>query len=230
MYTLELDVHLCFTPPMVTYGGKIVLTRATELPFVPTDGLAIFSTRFDECPDPMGLKLENVVWDMDRNVFLAQVEHLVMEEPFPLIIEDIRGWIGRGWKLGSYRDQYDPEKKPEVVVPKPYHLPKRLGNELEMVAWPILPARSRPPYFNDAFGILTRVLVETNNAPDVAYAMHHTQTYFADAEQTERVRSPAATRYWHSLQDFRKLSPKKQSRLLDEIIAAYPSLAAVTSG
>jgi len=70
-FTHELDLHLHYSPPMPESGSGIVVTRELHLPFVPHERLLIFSKAIDDCPDPMGFCIKDVVWDIDREVVLA---------------------------------------------------------------------------------------------------------------------------------------------------------------
>jgi hypothetical protein len=71
MYTVKLDLHLTYTPPMREATPPIVLTRDLVLPFPAADGMKVHSEAMDPVIPPLGLVLEDVIWDMDREVFRA---------------------------------------------------------------------------------------------------------------------------------------------------------------
>lgn len=104
MYTLHLDLHLKFVPPMSKHGLGIVLTRAVQLPFVPASSLRIAGASLDEHGGPSGFGLEELTWDVDREVFSASTQIICHDEPLALIPDAIRSWLEMGWELGSYAD------------------------------------------------------------------------------------------------------------------------------
>ena len=107
MWTVELDMHLVFEPLMDDEGPGIVVSRTVELPFPPQDGMRLYSRNWDMCwvDGPHGFELRDVIFDIDRQIFLAiaRAEHV----GFPLanIDGEVQWWLERGWKLGSCRDE-----------------------------------------------------------------------------------------------------------------------------
>ena len=71
MFRVDLDVSVVFTPPMKEDGPGFVMTRSFELPFPPFDGLSVFGKEWLSFPEPPGLVLKEVGWDIDRQTFLA---------------------------------------------------------------------------------------------------------------------------------------------------------------
>jgi hypothetical protein len=112
MYKLELDVALKFDPPMRDDSPGILVTRTVDLPFIPFEGLALYSGSWDGWPEPRGLKLQDVVWDVDRGTFLATSVSAVEGMPIASIPAELSDWVGRGWRFGSYNDTYNGQAKP----------------------------------------------------------------------------------------------------------------------
>lgn len=110
MFDVEMDVSLTFDPPMDADGPGITVTRRFQLPFVPQKGIALTGQAFNDHPDPEGLVLQDVVWDDDRRVFLVDSAGSMHDFPIAIIPDELRLWIERGWRLGSYRDAYVQEE------------------------------------------------------------------------------------------------------------------------
>ena len=104
MNKVELDLHLVFQPPMDDSSDGIIITRTIELPFTPFNGLRVFSRVWEDGPEPYGLELTDVLWEMDRAVFLAKTRHTWVDLPIAFIPHEIRDWLGRGWRWGSYEE------------------------------------------------------------------------------------------------------------------------------
>jgi hypothetical protein len=115
-FRVELDMHLYFVPPMDEHGAGIIVTRIVDLPFPPFNGLAIHGKTMSECPDPLGFRLEDVTWDVDRSVFLARTSLISQKFPFSYIADEIAAWIGRGWRLDSYADPYQQQDDDDLEV------------------------------------------------------------------------------------------------------------------
>ena len=164
MFKVDLDHALYFVPPMDEHAGGIIVTRTLELPFAPSPGLMVFGKEMDECPEPMGFKLGDLVWDMDRQVFLAKTS-TVYDSPIALVPYEIRGWIDRGWRFGSYLDLYPQEDEPKTRSKMLKELVARDGvpdfDDDEMDRWPALPPAARPGHFNETFGSLVRMMADS---------------------------------------------------------------------
>lgn len=78
---------------------------------MPEPSIRLCGASIDLCPDPLGFSLEDLTWDIDREVFLASTTLISHDEPLAFVPDTIREWIGLGWKLGSYHDTYvEPEE------------------------------------------------------------------------------------------------------------------------
>ena len=70
-YTLELDLHLFFTPLMQDWGDGIVMTCTLQLPFPPSDKTTIGGRSIEGDCQPLGYRLRDTIWDVDRKRFIA---------------------------------------------------------------------------------------------------------------------------------------------------------------
>lgn len=222
MYTVELDLHLRFVPPMSEHGRPILLTRTITLPFPPFKGLCVFSKHIDECPEPEGLSLRDVLWDMDRSVFLATTAMSDHGCPFQQIPEAILGWISRGWKLGSNRDRYVPAEPDEtdgdtVSLDDGPEYPDDLHK---------VPFRKRPKEFNRVFKAMIRQLAESFEL-DVAYAMDETGMFFEETVLWDSSKATPDERKFRDLKHaFRQLPDDEQLAWRERVIR-YRSLESV---
>lgn len=91
---------------MSDHGAGIVITREIQLPFVPRTSIRLCGVSIDQCADPLGFQLEDLTWDIDREVFLAKTCLISHDEPLAFIPDTIRSWLDLGWKLGTYHDTY----------------------------------------------------------------------------------------------------------------------------
>lgn len=223
MYTLCLDLHLRFVPPMSEHAPGIVLTRTLTLPFPPYSGLVIHGRAMDDCPDPLGFHLTEVIWDMDREVFLAHTIVVPGDEPLALIPDTIRGWMGRGWKLGSYRDDYarddetemDGEASDSAVDEGEYERLETLHT---------LPKSRRDPEFNRFFKALIREMSEGYNNLSVAYAMDKLGRLLPDEEPKAGEQLSETARLWRDTRsEFDQLDSDDKTAWQDRV-AKYPTL------
>jgi hypothetical protein len=107
MFKLELDVSLYYDPPMDEHGQGIGLTRIFEIPFHPSSGLYLTGGGLTDPPDAIGFKIEDVTWDLDRQVFLADTSLFSKDLPIAFIPDELRAWMTRGWRLGSSSEAYE---------------------------------------------------------------------------------------------------------------------------
>jgi len=222
MFRLELDVSLYFIPPMDEHGGGIMLTRTLELPFAPTPGLIVYGKSLEECPEPVGFKLDDLIWDMDREVFLASSRMINAGLPIALIPEELRSWVDRGWRLGSYKDVYAQPGEPEDEPGEP----SVDGDEDEwemMERWPTMGLRARPREFNKTLRALVREMATVLNNENIAYAIDKTKRFFDEAELKGNS-SPAAKRYHDALTEYFEMPSEERLDWRDHVMKKYPRL------
>lgn len=188
----------------------IILTRTISLPFPPFEGLRVFGKQIDVCPEPEGLGLSEILWDMDRGVFLATTKVSDYGCPFGDIPIVIHEWITRGWKWGSHRDRYaqaepdDAEDNAEEKVEEGTE--DELLDELRGV-----PLRKRPKELKRAFKAMIRHLAESFDL-SVAYAMDKTGMYFEERPDWDsRTVSPQERAFGQRKSEFEKQPEKAQS-------------------
>ena len=100
MYRVDLDLILRFVPPMSEIGAGIRLTRSFDLPFPPTEQIAMFSKEWEGHEDPFGFALRRVTLDLDRQRFLAETESSFTG--FPIAMIPPRGSPLRELRLGLW--------------------------------------------------------------------------------------------------------------------------------
>jgi len=227
MYTLHLDLHLHFVPPMTETGPGIVVTRVIELPFPASDGLRVYSKRFDDNYDPMGFELKEVVWDLERQVFLADTYYVSHDLPMAFIADEVRAWLGRGWRLGSYRDEYPEPAYPDAPGEADPPGGSPAYDVLEQMH--TLAPRGRSKEFNLFFKAMIRHLAESFSNSDAAYAMEKTGRYFSEEEIKARWEEPLVKKWRDACMDFTKLSSEEQLDWRDRT-SRHPSLEEVLLG
>lgn len=223
-YQICLDLELHFVPPMMRHGSGVTLTRVIELPFAPFNGLGLFSKNLDECPEPMGMPLSDVVWDLDRQLFLAKTE-IEMQLPIADIVVEIRCWVERGWRLGSFLEHYeedeDNRREPRLSI---------TGDDCvfddehsEMADWPKRKPQKRPAAFNVVFKAVVRKMVELHNHLPAAYAMSKTQQFFVE-DKWKTTREKDERRFRDLYYEFESMPFDKQLRWMTKIKTTYPRL------
>jgi hypothetical protein len=205
---VELDISLCFVPPMDEQARGIVVTRTLELPFAPTNGTFITGIALNGQPMAEGFKLEDVTWDLDHQRFLATTSLISQDFPIAEIPVMIRDWIDRGWKLGSYENTYDEELEYEqdLLLAEPI-----VGAEDEEheKRWPTMNLRSRPPALNRFLAALAREMARCYNNWDIAYAIDKTKTYFTEEHLREN-KSRAAAKFRDAQAEFDRMTFEQQ--------------------
>lgn len=227
MFTLELDLIITYTPPMSDNGGGIHLTRELQLPFPPYTDLRICSGRMDQAPGPMGFILKDVVWDIDREVFMAHCEMNSLDLPMENIPADLKAWIDLGWRIGSYNDRYDNEdeegeEQTETLDDDdaPFGTDPEFERQLER---PMLPPRERSKRLNLVMRALVRTMVEVHNDESVAYAMDKTKRHFTE-HQLEHNDSVHAKQWCNARNEYLEMGWKKQCDWQDRIMRTHPRL------
>jgi hypothetical protein len=220
-YTLRLDLHLQFIPLIPEVGSGIVLTRVIQLPFPAHEGMRVYSRPMDETYHPMGFNLHDVVWDLDRKVFLADTYCVSDEIPLALMAKEIQAWLARGWRLGSYRDDY-PDPLQAVAVDETTFSKRDAAYEaLERLH--MLAPKRRGKEFNRFFKAIVRYLAESFVNSDVGYAMEKTGRYFSDEDIMQRGDKPRVKEWQAIREEFGKLSSEDQCKWRDRTLR-FPEL------
>lgn len=234
MYSLEIDLELYFVPPMEDFGNGISVTRTLNLPFVPHSGLLVFGQELDDCPTPGGFPLAGVTWDVDRQVFLAKSKLTVHDWPIVAIPDEVRAWVERGWRLGSFMEHYEdedgrPEQEdgPEVVASDLTTFVVGDEDWPELLKLQATPHRGRPREFNILFQVVLRTMAELHNNPAVAYAMYKTQRFFAEREYRDSDEPAEVRQFRNAQRDFEGIEIEEQVAWLRKVKRKYPSLRSV---
>ena len=212
MFDVEMDVSLTFDPPMDANSRGIHVTRRFKLPFAPQKGFALTGRVFSDHPDPEGFMLQNVVWDEDRRVFLVDSSASTLDFPIALIPDELRSWIERGWRLGSYRDNYEQDEEEdelesEAIEQVEFGSVDDDWDDLDKL--PSTTPRRRPRDFNRLMKALIREMSELFNNQDIAYAMDQTDRYFT--EDQLKGTDTAVTRKWReALETWKQMSMNEQ--------------------
>lgn len=194
MYTVELDVHVVFVPPMEDNSDGIVMTRSFELPFPPHEGLSIYHGGWEGIPDGSGFVLKDVVWDVERELFLASSRSGHHNFPIAGIAAELSDWIGRGWRFGSYKESYDAA----VDHSGPGRLAKEAcklhetSNNYEVLH--TLPPDERPAAFNALMKALVRHMARSYHDAADAYAIDKTGRCLKSKEMTFGIAMDPASR------------------------------------
>jgi len=231
-FKLELDLSLYFAPPMDEHGSGIVVTRGIELPFVPSPGLMVWSKSMDDCPEPAGFKLEDLTWDIDRQVFLAKTTLIHQDLPMVLIPEVLRSFIDRGWRLGSYLEKYEGEDELTTEDEADPCKSEETDGEDEweaMEQWPGMRPQARPPEYNKIFRAMIRTMVELYNNLPTAYAMDKTKRFFSEAEIKDSD-LPIVQKWRDAQYEFKCMTWEKKRDWLERVVKKHPDLEKIVDG
>ena len=223
MFRLELDLRLHFLPLMHVTGRAISVTRTIELPFAPREDLAIAGQQLDECPEPMGFRLKDLTWDMDRKVFLAHTRFLLHDHPIAMIPDEIARWIALGWHLGSLMDAYQDPNQSDSDDDGTEVVEDGIDDWEVMERWPSMTPRSRPAHFNKLLRAVVRTMVELDNNVSVAYAIFKTKRFFTETEQKD-YDSPAVKQFRKAESEYFAMPFEQQLAWQKRIKRTYPRL------
>lgn len=221
-YKVHLDLVLRFVPPMTCHGDGISLKRVVELPFPPCNGLGLFAKDLEQCPEPVGMNLTDVIWDLDREVFLAKTA-IDMEMPLADIVVEIRSWIESGWKLGSFLDDYETDQETQREPPVEITGDDCSFDGERTESWPSKKPSKRPQAFNVLFQATIRKMVEIHNNVSVAYAMAKTHQFFTE-EEVKRSHAKDVLRFRNICYEFDQMPIDGQVKWMKRIKRTYPRL------
>ena len=218
-FKLDLDLYVYFIPPMDDGMGGIPFTRTLELPFAPFEGLMVYGREIDDCPDPIGYQLKEVIWDLDRQVFLAHASHINHDFPIGLIPDMLRDFRNHGWRLGSYRDTYEEPDEPAPAAGESTVESPDLG-EAERLH--LTTPKRRPAPFNRFMKALVRHMAENFNNLEVAFAMDRTGCYIPE-EPDPKVSEASREKWKSATQEFARM-PQADRFAWRDRVGKYPSL------
>lgn len=231
MYAVEVDLVLRYVPPMSDHGRGIRLTRTIELPFPPSRDISVFSKDWEgqNIDEPLGYVLKEITWDMDRNRFVADTEMSVTGIPIAMIPFEILHLVYQGWKYGSYKDQYQTERKRGRKRSKLAGIPEYDWDYEEAEAWDANP-KGRPKEFKLILHAVVSTMAELHNNCGVAFAMLKTGSYFdIDSEDSRSELSPLERRFQDSIREYESLSSEKQWDWSERVKRRYPQLREIVA-
>lgn len=207
---------------MREHGGGIHLTREIRLPFTPFNGLQVCGRQIDTAPGPEGFVLKDVIWDVDREVFLGHVEMVSHDLPIAEIPADLKSWTDLGWRMGSYADKYessDGQETDDAVEES------KAGNEKDewesMLQHPTLSPRQRPKELNLVMRAMIRTMVEENNDLTTAYAMDKTKRFFSK-DQLEKNESKPAQQWNAAIREYIDMDWQQQWGWREAVMRTHP--------
>lgn len=223
MFKLELDLHFSLVGTLPYHVAGVCLTRSLQLPFPPHEGLILFGKDLAAISKPVGFGLRDVVWDIDRGAFLATAgtdEDLRIG----MIANTIRGWIDRGWSLGSYADSYP------TMVPRQEGTKRRKRHPVDRVDWDdlermqVTPAADNPKWYVEEYRALVRVIAD-GGSPSTAYAMDRTGVLSGHTLATEsrHQHDPRDVEWNSTFNKFASLSAGAQRKWRAKV-KRYPTL------
>lgn len=181
-FRVELDLHLFFVPLMRETGDGITLTRTLDLPFPPNSKIMIGGRSIEgDCIPPLGYGMSDIIWDIDRETFLAKTVTSHHGSPIAFIPSDIETYFQNGWQIGSWQDFYDRDRK--CPIGKGLNVGKfdfDWEDEDELFLLETTGASKRPEQFNLLFSALIRMLFVLRNNEAVGYAMYKSKLFFQD--------------------------------------------------
>ncbi|EMB16515.1 hypothetical protein [Rhodopirellula europaea] len=206
-YTVELDLHLFFTPLMQDWGDGIVMTRTLQLPFPPDGKIAIAGRSIEGDGQPLGYRIRNITWDVDRDRFIATTVADCGGGPLAYIGDDIDRHLTEGWSIGSWQTHYD--KSWKSPIGNRFDRAKfdiEVMDEGDLYKLETMPASKRPGAFNELMSALVRLLFNLNNNEALAYVMYKTKTYFQD----EKEQSP---KFRDAMQGYEEMTSDERDRV-----------------
>lgn len=226
-YQLELDLRVHYTPLMDEAGPGISLTRTIQLPFVPTSRVALTGASLERAV-PLGYRLKNIIWDVDRQVFLAHTEMGTHGDPIALIPDDLQSMLGEGWLIGSWRQYYDPDWKSSIGINSKFStLTWMRYQDGELEAWETTASNKRPRKFNEMLRAIVRMLVGLHNNLHVAYAIYKTKIFVA-LNDDETPQTPEAKKFRAAMDKYLNLDDEKQFKWMARVRRECPTLADVS--
>lgn len=231
MFSLEPDLNLLFVPPMEDRGQGIILTRTIPIPIQPTSGLILCGRMLEEFgPTELGFQLDEVKWDLDREVFLATTTLTDVGLPLALIPDTVRSYIDKGWRIGSHSDTYADESEADDDDGDGMSVGTDGAatdyEQLEILQG--VPQNRRPKDFNRLFKALICEMVRASNNVSAAYAMDKLRRLVelpVDRDPiTPAERTPIQKRWAATVEEFAHLGSVEQWEWRERVLSTYPGI------
>lgn len=225
MFKLQLDISLYFVPPMVEQGKGICITHEFDLPFQPSEKIFLAGIVLNGASIPLGYKLNDITWDMDRQVFFAKSSEVLHDFPLASIPLELWNWLDRGWHLGSYEDTYEKaDGRAGRIQREPIVCRWDWRDEELTQAWEAMKPRSRLESFNDLFKALIREMAILENNSAVAYAMDRTKMFFPE-DQLDKNEGLSAKRFKDAQSKFNEMTYDEMCNWRENVVRRYPHLS-----
>ena len=225
MYLLDVDFVLRYVPPMDDNGPGIRLNRTFELPFPPSSNVSVFSKEWEGVEEPIGYRLKEVTWDLDRKRFLAETELSTSGVPIAMIPYEISNLLDYGWAYGGYAERYKSERRRGRKRDKlpPMHIGDWDYDEAE--TWETATGTSRPTEFKTILHAIVSTMAELHNNCSVAYAMLKTGVYVDVPESAiRRELSPIQAKFAAATDEYNSMTSDRQWDWCENVQRRYPRL------
>ncbi len=225
MFKLDVDMALVYVDPMVEQGPGICVTRQFELPFAPYPGLLLNGRSLNDADIALGFKIDEITWDVDRELFFGQSSLTSFDLPIAFIPMEIRSWLDRGWRFGSYEDAYGkPDGRSKRTARKRIKCEWNWREDEDVVnRWPQMSSQARPASFNTLLRALVREMARLQNNVSVAYAMAKTKRFFTETELKSNDEGPA-NKFRNAQAEFDGMDFEQQYDWKQGVIRRYPRL------
>lgn len=225
MYSVDVDLVLRYLPPMVDNGDGIRLNRTFALPFPPTADVSVYSRSWEGIEDPLGYRLKEITWDLDRSCFLAETEISSSGLPIALIPHEILSLIDQGWKYGSYIELYTANRRRGTKRVKLPTMRISKWDHDEAATWETMTGKSRPKEFRPVLQAIVATMAKLHNNCSVAYAMLKTGAYVDVPEDGIRCElSPLQSKFRAAMEEYHSMTSDQQWDWCERVQRRYPRL------
>jgi hypothetical protein len=150
--------------------------------------------------------------------------------PIGLIPEELRAWVDKGWRLGTYMDSYTKDEEAEEDEgdePEEIDEEASLGLKTDwdvLQKWQSQGPGARPKEFNRRLMAVVRFMAENYNNWEVAYAMDRTKRFFSEEEVKESFMSAPVKKWRDAQSEFYHMSQEDQFAWQRRVKKRYPRL------
>lgn len=180
------------------------------------------------------MKLRDVIYDLDRGVFVATMRSEYCDFPIATVDAEIERYLAAGWHLGSYRDDYrrrldEGEADRLLANVKKVDPSSDPYENLDIEVVQTLPPAQRPKEFNTLFKAFVRELAssydgeEFTRNPQAAYALDKMARYPKHLRLGGS--DPDDEQEWEKLQAEFETMPYEEQRKWLRKVDRYPQLA-----
>jgi hypothetical protein len=225
VFSFDIDMSIYFAEILNEHGRGIRVTRRFELPFVPHQDILLSSFSLNGDDIPMGYKINEITWDIDRQVFFGQTCVVMHATPIAFIPFEIRSWLKRGWRLGTYEDNYKkPDRRSTNVRRRRLKCEWNESLEDDVAdEWRRGSPQSRPASFTLLLRAMVREMVKLHNNVELAFAIAKTGRFFEKFELKDSANA-AGRKFNDAIAEFNRLPLAKMESWQAGILRKYPRL------